>query len=571
MPSPKPRTIPFYLFAILSIVISLTNAESQGSGNATCRPYKGHVCYNVIGDSRVFATESDGDSLMAEVLASLDNVDVASGCRDFIKSMLCHLAFPFCYPNDREATSGRPVCVADCLTARNQLCLHDWALVSNLSHVVVVGRKAGVDLWSCSGFGDQPECWSQLWKPQAEYKKGQDPDSCYVGIGRGYTGVASATRSGYSCQNWKSQTPHAHPYLNAEANYCRNPDGGRATQPWCYTTNASVPWEECNVPKCNPELKCERSTEWVCQSDEYSHGTYFVNTSEVTSVVEMSKRLVAFYQMFKRSPNDEDCLEALSHMICFLFMPQCDSSTLEPRQLPLCQEYCEHVQNGACHGYWNQIATAIKNNPQLKLVSLPQCSQLPSQYGEKAPECVPKPEEPPSHFHNDCYTGHGMDYSGKISVTKSGVSCQQWSSQYPHAHLTKVNLEGNTCRNPSGQRTQPWCYTTDVNIRWEYCDLPKCETTTVPVPVPGPEDASKTIHGDSIQYILAGVVGGVLILVFAGLVIVLWIWQKRQGKAQCCWHVADEQLLTENDFLGEILGQDTHRQIEMQRTGNGRV
>ena len=31
------------------------------------------------------------------------------------------------------------------------------------------------------------------------------------------------------------------------------------------------------------------------------------------------------------------------------------------------------------------------------------------------------------------------------------------------------------CRNPdSSAAGGPWCFTTDPNTRWEYCDLPKC-------------------------------------------------------------------------------------------------
>ena len=31
----------------------------------------------------------------------------------------------------------------------------------------------------------------------------------------------------------------------------------------------------------------------------------------------------------------------------------------------------------------------------------------------------------------------------------------------------------NYCRNPDGESTV-WCYTTDPNETWEYCDVPRC-------------------------------------------------------------------------------------------------
>lgn len=81
-------------------------------------------------------------------------------------------------------------------------------------------------------------------------------DYCFVGIGQGYSGLVSVTASGTTCQPWCSQWPHSHPFncslhpeLEAAENSCRNP-GGRSDGPWCYTTDAAVRWERCDVPKC---------------------------------------------------------------------------------------------------------------------------------------------------------------------------------------------------------------------------------------------------------------------------------------------------------------------------------
>ena len=65
------------------------------------------------------------------------------------------------------------------------------------------------------------------------------------------------------------------------------------------------------------------------------------------------------------------------------------------------------------------------------------------------------------HGVDDCYTDpNGTDYRGSISVTLSGYTCQQWSSQAPHPHrytyLTYPNagLGGhNHCRNPGTAAT----------------------------------------------------------------------------------------------------------------------
>ena len=65
----------------------------------------------------------------------------------------------------------------------------------------------------------------------------------------------------------------------------------------------------------------------------------------------------------------------------------------------------------------------------------------------------------------------GQHYRGKQNVTKSGRTCQMWSVQTPHIH--PWSGEGNYCRNPDGDH-KPWCYTTDPDVRFEFCDIPLC-------------------------------------------------------------------------------------------------
>ena len=64
-------------------------------------------------------------------------------------------------------------------------------------------------------------------------------------------------------------------------------------------------------------------------------------------------------------------------------------------------------------------------------------------------------------------------YRGCQAQTRSGKTCQSWDSQTPHGHKIEVGKKGvgdhNYCRNPDGEDTI-WCYTTDPEKRWEYCD-----------------------------------------------------------------------------------------------------
>ena len=77
----------------------------------------------------------------------------------------------------------------------------------------------------------------------------------------------------------------------------------------------------------------------------------------------------------------------------------------------------------------------------------------------------------------------GKEYVGITNVTPSERDCQRWDSQNPHEHSrnniddfpeTQLEDAANFCRNPDDTAGGPWCYTTDPNKRWEFCDIPFC-------------------------------------------------------------------------------------------------
>ena len=84
-----------------------------------------------------------------------------------------------------------------------------------------------------------------------------------------------------------------------------------------------------------------------------------------------------------------------------------------------------------------------------------------------------------------CWDGqNSQKYTGFVSWTKNGRTCQSWTAQEPQEHRFKTDdffpLDGsvadaeNNCRDPDNDGT-PWCYTTNKDIRWEYCDIPICK------------------------------------------------------------------------------------------------
>ena len=71
-------------------------------------------------------------------------------------------------------------------------------------------------------------------------------------------------------------------------------------------------------------------------------------------------------------------------------------------------------------------------------------------------------------------------------MTKEGISCQRWDSQYPHGHSYDNDIlfpfdgtataAANYCRDPDGT-FMPWCYTVDPDPdkRRGFCDIPLCD------------------------------------------------------------------------------------------------
>ena len=85
------------------------------------------------------------------------------------------------------------------------------------------------------------------------------------------------------------------------------------------------------------------------------------------------------------------------------------------------------------------------------------------------------------HFLANCVKGSGRYYHGYVNKTQSGIPCAAWFSKEPHEQSSPPNNifpemrnSQNHCRNPGGTESSPWCYTTDVSVRWQYCDIPKC-------------------------------------------------------------------------------------------------
>ena len=77
----------------------------------------------------------------------------------------------------------------------------------------------------------------------------------------------------------------------------------------------------------------------------------------------------------------------------------------------------------------------------------------------------------------------GSEYAGTVSMTLTGRTCQTWSAQTPHSHSYTDPADfpdatladaSNYCRNLDNAAAGPWCYTTNPNNRFDYCDVGYC-------------------------------------------------------------------------------------------------
>ncbi|XP_072532872.1 hyaluronan-binding protein 2-like [Salminus brasiliensis] len=98
---------------------------------------------------------------------------------------------------------------------------------------------------------------------------------------------------------------------------------------------------------------------------------------------------------------------------------------------------------------------------------------------------------------DDCYTGDGESYRGKVSETEDGDDCLFWNSYFLlhrgiNPFSTYEDSQGlgphNFCRNPDGE-SRPWCFIRlGKKLRWDHCNVRKCPTNdTAPTAPPKPK------------------------------------------------------------------------------------
>uniref|UniRef100_A0A667Z6Z1 Plasminogen n=1 Tax=Myripristis murdjan TaxID=586833 RepID=A0A667Z6Z1_9TELE len=305
--------------------------------------------------------------------------------------------------------------------------------------------------------------------------------TCATGEGGAYRGTVATTISGKTCQRWSAQTPHKHnrtpdnyPCKGLDNNYCRNPDNEK--MPWCYTTDSETRWEYCKVPSCGdapgPDEPVIPPEEEDCYEGD---GTSYRG---VTSETISGKKCQSWSSMtphrHKKTPQDYPTAD-LRRNLCR--NPDSDRA-------PWCYTTDPSVRWEYCN--------------------LEKCSTSPTRAPTTRPSIPTSVTQAPPQ--RDCKVGNGATYRGPTSITMLGVTCQAWSSQSPHQHNSFTptthpdkGLEGNSCRNPDNDVNGPWCYTTDRNKKWDYCQIPDCAGMKCGTPAVKPKRCFGRIVGGCIS------------------------------------------------------------------------
>uniref|UniRef100_A0A671EBK8 Plasminogen n=1 Tax=Rhinolophus ferrumequinum TaxID=59479 RepID=A0A671EBK8_RHIFE len=274
-------------------------------------------------------------------------------------------------------------------------------------------------------------------------------DECMHCSGENYEGKISTTMSGLECQPWNAQSPHAHGYIPSKfpnkklkMNYCRNPDG--EPRPWCFTMDPTKRWEFCDIPRCTTPPPTSGPTYQCLMGNGENYGGNVAVTVSGHTCQRWSEQTP---HKHNRTPENFPCKN-------------------------LVENYCRNPD-----GEMAPWCYTNSNEPRWEYCQIPSCDSSPPT--DQADSPAP-PEQTP--VVQKCYHDNGESYRGTSSTTITGKKCQAWSSMTPHRHektpenYPNAGLTMNYCRNPDGDKG-PWCYTTDPEVRWEFCNLKKCSQT----------------------------------------------------------------------------------------------
>ncbi|KAI0207752.1 Muscle, skeletal receptor tyrosine protein kinase [Lamellibrachia satsuma] len=275
--------------------------------------------------------------------------------------------------------------------------------------------------------------------------------------------------------------------------------------------------------KRTSKVRCGVYNGTVCRP--YLGGHVVFNNDLRTDLEEillgLTEELIAAVSPFCRVPAEK--------ALCHYTLPYCDTTSVPPRPLPLCREDCQAVRDLFCHREWSDLLTNKAKGVFLKSrahLRLPDCARLPSR-ADSVCSSANLFDISLDVITTSCYRGDGRYYNGKENVTEGGVACQAWADQMPHNHSRHPSIypilqdSANYCRNPGGEHQRPWCFTSSLRQRWQYCRVRECADTDIvaaKAPSSGRSIIDELLTLESL--VIIGVVS-VVSLVLVSLIVVL--------------------------------------------------
>ncbi|XP_064365287.1 plasminogen-like [Dromaius novaehollandiae] len=259
----------------------------------------------------------------------------------------------------------------------------------------------------------------------------------------------------FSC----SFTSENFPHVGLEENYCRNPNGNE-NGPWCFTTDPATRLDYCSISEC--EVECMQ-----CNGEDY-HG----KVSRIESGIECQHWDAQEPHMhgytLENFP-EKDLKMNFCHNPDGELQPWC--FTTSPTKL---WEYCDV---SCCRVL-------------LKII-------VGTQMVRRGPGAIPTATQHNGSIvaflsvHRQHHKSLVMICQGSLQVQRNAIKREAWITmeqllllpwernaklgiQCCHIVTIERDLRENYCQNLDND-ISPWCYTTVPTVRWEYCNLQKCD------------------------------------------------------------------------------------------------
>lgn len=219
---------------------------------------------------------------------------------------------------------------------------------------------------------------------------------------------------------------------------------------------------------------CYKYNESVC-NDFISLQPVYLKQSNHNAIGQGEIKTEQLLNKFKEAGN-ASCFSRVHHILCRYNFPSCiKAGRRGARPVELCRESCIAVRDLFCKVEWRMLKNT--NNR-----SMPECDNLPSKYNSSI-KCVYVDlfNVTEDQITTSCYSGDGSFYRGMVNVTETGLVCQAWNVQVPNRHNYFPSVypiledSGNACRNAGGERVRPWCYTLNLSVHWQYCNVTPCD------------------------------------------------------------------------------------------------